>query len=244
MPIVTPAVVASFLCLFARCAGFLQAAPLTSDTVVPRRLRVAAAALIAIALVPVRPVMTLEAVPMVLPCELLLGLAAGFAGKLVLAGAEVGGQLIGFELELGFAEMFDPSLGEQALPTRRMAISLASLAFLLVGGLEESVRVLGRASVDGRSLTHAIRSLILQSGDMFVYGLRMLAPVLVAAITANFAGALASRAAPALNVFSVMLALVLVIGGVALIATAPAFVRELTNLGRHVTTATANAVLR
>src|SRR5439155_19217068 len=107
-----------------------------------------------------------------------IGLAAGFAGKLVLVGAELGGHLIGLELHLGFAQMFDPSVGETALPTQRLALSLAGLSFLATGGLEDSVRVLGRANVDGRSLEHAIRSIIAQSGDLFVYGLRLVAPVL------------------------------------------------------------------
>ena len=64
-------------------------------------------------------------------------------------------------------------------------------------------------------------------GVVMLASLRTAAPLLVAAVIANFTAALASRAAPALNAFSVMLALFLIAGIAALWATAPALVQEI-----------------
>jgi len=239
----TPAVVATFLAAFARASAFLFAAPLTSNPTIPRRIRAIAAAGIAIALVGVRPQIAPDALLMVLPGEILLGLIAGFAGRLVIAGAEVGGQLIGLPFALGFAATFDPTLGEQALVTRRLAFVMAGLAFLLTGGLEAGVRIIAAAPVDPFALHAGILRLMENSGEMFLLGLRFAAPATLAGLIAKLGVALASRAAPSLNVFSVMISAMLVVGGFTLLATAPAFAKEMAALGRRVSEAMAETVL-
>jgi flagellar biosynthetic protein FliR len=211
----------------ARAAAFLYAAPLVGDRIVPGKVRAVAAALLALSLAPARPELAAEDLPGVLPAELLLGLMAGFAARLVLAGAEAGGELIGLHLGLGFAAAYDPALGEAALPTRRLAVTLGGLAFLAAGGIEAAARVVAGPFASVSDVAIAGGGLIARGGDVLVSALRFAAPTVVAAVVAQLALALASRAAPALNAFSVMLGAVVVFAGVVLVATAPGFVREL-----------------
>jgi len=216
-----------------RATAFLMAAPLVGDKTLPPKVRVAAAALISFAVAPVRGPIDPAQLPLVLPGDVVLGLAAGFVGRVVMAGIEAGGELMGLSLGLGFAATYDPMLQAQAVPTQKIAAMLGSLAFLASGGLEAGVHVIAGPPVTGITLVAAVGSIIHHSGEILVVGLRFAAPLVIASTVANLAVALAARAAPAINVFSVMLALVVLLGGAVLYATAPQLVRETMGTGRR-----------
>lgn len=230
--------VAPVLLSFARCSAFLSTFPLTSDKVVPPRLRAALALMLSLAVAPARPGGELF---LALPGEVLLGCIAGFAGRLVFAGAEAGGQLMGLSLGLGFAGQFDPAMGDNELPTARIARTLAGLAFLACGGLGDSLRAVLGPTVSGPGLLGAGRVLVDEAGRVLIVGIRLAAPALAAGLVSNLAAAAASRAAPALNVFSVALALMFVVGATVLIATSPLAARELMLVGRRVAAVVAQA---
>lgn len=227
MTALLPASLGGFLVCFVRAAALLQSAPLTGDRTVPPKVRAGAAVMLALALAPARGEVPLSQLPLVLPLELLLGLLCGFSARLVLAGVEAGGQLLGLQLELGFAGTFDPSMGEESLPTRKLAHALGGLAFLCTDGLEALVWALSARPARALTLAAAAHGLLDGGTVVMAAALRLCAPVMVAALVANLAAALASRAAPALNVFSAAIALVLIVGAITLVSTSPAFVREL-----------------
>jgi flagellar biosynthetic protein FliR len=227
-----PAALAGFLCTFARTAAFLQAAPLTGDKMLPGRMRATVAVLIAVALFPVRGPLPPALLPLAIWPEILLGLVAGFAGRVALAGAEAGGQLMGLQLDIGSAGMFDPSMGEESLPTRRIAHTLAALAFLEVGGLEAGVRAMALPAPRGETLLATVALMLPATGTVLADGVRIVAPLIVAGLVGNLAAALASRATPALNVFTAAVSLVILLGGATLIAGAPALSAELSAAGR------------
>jgi flagellar biosynthesis protein FliR len=223
---------AAYLAAFARVGAWLQTAPLTSDKALSPRIRVSLAALIAIIIAPLHPVSSMSAVFMRLPGEILLGLVAGFAARMALFGAETGGQLIGVQLGLNFASTMDPATHDDSLPTRKIAYSLAGIAFLASGGLERSLAALLPAA-SGNAALSALPLLVDRAGEVLILGLRAAAPMMVAAVVCNLAVGLASRAAPAMNVFSVMLAATLAIGAVVLTASAPSLAREITGDARR-----------
>jgi flagellar biosynthetic protein FliR len=228
---------APFLAAFGRVGGFLVAAPFVGDRTTPLRVRAAAATVIAFALAPLRAPLGVQDLVFALPAEIALGLAAGFAARVVIAGVEAGGQIIGQQLGLGFAGAFDPMIGDQEMPTARLARVAFGLTFVGTGGIEACVAALAAPPATVDTLTHAVGAVLAQGGDVLVAGIRLAAPAIVAAFVANLAAALASRASPALNVFSVVLALLLVIGGIVLLATAPLFVAELVGNSSRLTDA-------
>jgi flagellar biosynthetic protein FliR len=225
--------VAGFMAVFVRAAAFLHAAPMTGDRQMSTKMRAATAAILALAIAPVRPPLDPAALPLAIPAEILLGLLAGFTVRMVLAGAEAGGELIGLQFGLGFAASIDPARGEPSATTRQLALCVAGLAFLAAGGLEASVRVLAAAPSDVYTLHGGLDRIIHQSGEVLVAGLRLAAPAVIAGTLTNLGLALASRAAPALNVFSVMLAGMLIVGAIVLLATAPVFTSQIADLGQR-----------
>jgi len=224
--------VAGFLAVFARAGAWSYAAPVLGDHVVPAKVRVLLVGGIALLLSPVRPTVSFGILIMLVPFEIAFGLVLGTAQRFVLAGAEAGGQIMGIQMGLGFAGTFDPILRESSLPTRRIAFGLAALAFMNAGGFDEAIRALAipvSAMELGEAPAHA---LITTSGALLGAAVRVAAPLLIAGFVANLTMALISKAAPALNVFSVMLALFLAVGLFILVVTAPAFVRDLSAIAQ------------
>jgi flagellar biosynthetic protein FliR len=222
---------ATFLAVLARAAAWAFTSPIIGERAVPARIRMMAAVLFSLAVLPSREPLPMDALYSALPVELCFGLMLGAASRLVLAGAEAGGQLIGIQLGLGFAGTFDPEAQDESIATRKIAFYLAGLAFLQAGGLETAIRALAAPAIPPSALTEILSVLIRETPKVLVHAVRIAAPLLLASFVANVAVALASRASPGLNVFSVMLGLFLALGGLVLLGTSPDFAREMATAG-------------
>ena len=98
---------------FLRALALLSALPLLGTRVVPTRVRIGLAALIALAAqasLPPPPVLPLDswlAFQLVLQ-QLLIGISLGFAVRLVFSAIELAGEIVGLQMGLNFAGFFDP----------------------------------------------------------------------------------------------------------------------------------------
>ena len=129
-----------------------------------------------------------------------------------MARVAVAGQLMGISLGFGFASQYDIHAGESATTVRTLLTTFASLAFLGAGGLEAIVRgVAAPAHVFDLALLGP--ELVRQGTAAMGNGLALAAPVVLAALVANVGLAVMNRAAPAVNVFAISLAVVLLAGG-------------------------------
>ncbi|MFH0902361.1 MAG: flagellar biosynthetic protein FliR [Pseudomonadota bacterium] len=217
----------TFLAYLCRTTAFLHTAPFVSERVVPRKARLAFAILFAAAMTGVRGEASLATIPGIAAAELLLGAACGLALRFGVAAIEAGGDLIGLHVGIGFAATVDPLNGEQSMPTAKLAFAIAGLAFFATGGPTSAIRVLA-APPPGISPTAGMaRVLIDHSATILPHAVRLAAPVIVASVVGNVALALASRAAPALNIFSVAFSGILILGGIALLLSVPMFGAEI-----------------
>ncbi|MBC7976834.1 MAG: flagellar biosynthetic protein FliR, partial [Myxococcales bacterium] len=133
---------------------------------------------------------------------------------------------------LGFAAQYDMHAGESAGVLRSLLSTLASFAFLTAGGLEAIVRSAAASPAEISQLASLGSTLIHHATSAFGHGLSLAAPIVLAALVGNIALAVMNRAAPAVNVFSIALSGVLILGGMVLMATAAHLVAGLTATAR------------
>ncbi len=229
--------------VMARLAGLCATAPLLSDPSLPRSLRLGFVAVMSVALAPLRgdAFATLEDSELLpaLIAELAFGLCAGAAARFTLAAAELAGQLAGISLGLGFAEQYDPQRGEPTVIGQRFARTAGALAFLHAGGLEALLLTAAAPLPPSSELAGAAAYALRMATAAAALGLGLAAPLLLAALLTNLALALAHRAAVAINLFTVGLALSLLTVGAAAVVTAPQLSAGIHRLAQHAATALA-----
>jgi flagellar biosynthetic protein FliR len=139
---------------------------------------------------------------------------------------------MGLSLGLGFAAQYDVRAGESAGVLRTMLTTLGGLAFLAAGGVHAVVRSAAASPAEISQLAALAPAFVHHATSAFAHGLSLAAPIVLAALAGNVALAVMNRAAPAINVFSIALSAVLVLGGVVLLATAAHLVAGATDTAR------------
>lgn len=202
-----------FTLVLARVGGLVIAAPLFAALAVPKNVRAIIAFALALLVAPTQiditsaaPATSIDWV-LALAVELLLGLALGLGTAILVAGAQLAGQLIAQLSGLSLAEVFDPNLGAE-VPLFAQLLGLFTVAiYLLIGGhrwllagLLDSFRAL---PVGGAHLPIAVsQTLISLMTESFSLGIRIAVPALVALLLATIILGLLSRTLTQLNVMS------------------------------------------
>ena len=171
--------------------------------------------------------------------EVMAGLALGFAIMLGFSAAQLGGEVIGNAMGLGFAAMVDPASGHSNPVIGQFLSILATFLFLAVNGhlalaatVVESYRALppGHAWLSPESA----HGLIMFGGVLFSAGLSIALPVAFAIVLVQIVMGVLARSAPQLNLFAVGFPAALLAGIVLLAMAAPVIGEGITaaiNLG-------------
>jgi flagellar biosynthesis protein FliR len=155
--------------------------------------------------------------------EAAIGLALALAVRSLMAGAELAGQLAGFQLGFAYAATVDPQTGARNSVVAALYSSVTLLTFLAVNGhhallraLAESYRAMpiGLGHIDA-GVAKSVASLL---GLVFVFGTELAAPIVIVLLIVEVAVGLISRAAPALNLMVVGFPIRLLAGLAALAA--------------------------
>ncbi len=204
-----------------RVGGVVMLAPLLGAMYVPRRIRLAIALVLAVALFPsAGPFPTLEPLSgpglLAITQELIVGLAIGFVLRLATEAALLAGQLISTGMGLSFATVVDPQNGGMPL-LGRFYIVVASLLLLATNAHLSLIALLAQSFT-----TVPIGSGGLSPGDaraiadfgavMFAGALQLALPSVVAILMVNIAFGVISRAAPTLNLFAVGFPITILLG--------------------------------
>jgi flagellar biosynthetic protein FliR len=124
---------------FLRTLALFTAAPVFSSRAIPIRAKVALAFFVALAMqasLPDMPVVGFND-PQVLAVvmqQVGVGLAIGFAVRVVFTAVELAGEVVGFQMGLNFAAFFDPAIGAQSSAVARFFGQMTSLLFLVMNG--------------------------------------------------------------------------------------------------------------
>lgn len=234
------ALLAAFLWPLARILALVLSAPVFSNPALPLRTRVALAMMITLVVAP-----TLGSPPpidpgslaglLILAQQIIIGLALGFAIRLVFVAIEMAGELAGLQMGLGFATFFDPVNSGQTPVVGQFLGLIATLAFLAGDGHLQMVYLLSRSfstlPIGTASLEAPTFLMLTDWGtEIFRSGVLLALPMLAALLIANIALGILTRAAPQLNLFAVGFPLTLALGLLMLGFALPFFTPNLERL--------------
>lgn len=216
---------------FLRVLALFSVAPVFSMRAIPVRSRIALAFLIAVcaqAVLPPAPVISVngpEAFGAVLQ-QVGVGVAIGFAVRLVFAAVELAGEVIGLQMGLNFASFFDPASNAQVSAVARFFGNMALLLFVVINGhlmvLMAVVKSFERFPVQGHWLD-AVGQMRLHElgGSIFASALWIALPMVVMLLFVNLTLGIISRVAPQMNIYAVGFPVTLTVGLLGITATLP-----------------------
>lgn len=210
----------AFIAAIARIGGMVATAPVIGDSGVSARAKLVFVLAAAFAVAANHPEVDQDALIPTMLVELAVGLATGASARFVFSRIAIAGQIMGFSLGLGFASQYDPHAGENAGTIRSLLTAVAGLAFIGAGGLEAIVRGAAAHPAQVTDLAGVIPQALADGTAAFGRGFAIAAPIVFASAVGNLGLAVMNRAAPAVNVFSVALPAVLVVGGLLLLGSA------------------------
>ena len=217
---------------FIRTLALFAGMPIFSQRNVPMRVRIGLALFFAVAAqasLPDMPVLPLDSLPLLLLLigqQVLIGLAMGFAVRLVFAALEFAGEIVGLQMGLNFAGFFDPGTGMQGTATARFFGTLVAFLFvatnghlLLIDALAQSFHVFPVGQEPFAFLRVAQPQT--WGAEIFRAGLWIAMPVVALLLFVNLALGVISRVAPQIHVFAVGFPVTVTVGLLGLVTTLP-----------------------
>ncbi|MGZ3235966.1 MAG: flagellar biosynthetic protein FliR [Burkholderiaceae bacterium] len=205
--------IAAFIWPLTRILGLIAAAPLFGNVSVPATIKIAFGALLALMVAPnLHDFPTVDPMSMagllILAQQLVIGLSMGFAMRIVFAGVEMAGEVIGLTMGLGFATFFDPqSQGRSSAISQFLSLLIlmlylaANVHLMMIAALFDSFNTLPIAA--GPLGAHSMQKLATWGGIIFSAGVQLSLPIVAALLITNAALGILTRAAPQLNIFGI-----------------------------------------
>ena len=202
-----------YLLVLARVAGLIIFAPFFGSAAIPLRLRLALVVILSFALFYLvggtfSPPSDLTGFVPALLGELLVGLILGLAAALIFVGVRLAGLLIGQQMGISLADIFDPSFEGRSSILGRLFFLLTMVLFLLLGGHRALIGSLigSFSSVAPGTFSPAsvpIAGLSALLADAYLLAIRFAAPALLAVFLATVSLSFIARTVPQLNMISV-----------------------------------------
>lgn len=225
--LLAPGSAETLVLLFLRVGGMVAVAPVFSTKSVPVSVRTAITVLLAMLLHPLATAggVTPHVTPETFVGESLVGFGLGLGAALLVGAASVAGELMGVQVGLSGAAIFDPVNNASGNVLGTFFNLFAVTLLLAVDAHLVMIDAVGRSLsfIPIGSGVHAagLLTMVKTGSVLFGLGLQFAAPVVAAILVANTALAILSRAAPALNLLSVAFPIQIGIGLFALAAAIP-----------------------
>lgn len=214
----SPREVIFFMLVLSRVAGIFAAIPVFGGRRLPIRIKVITIVMITLVCFPALSV-TLPHVPsdvfslaLLAFSEVMIGLTLAFITQIIFSAVEFSGQIIGMQMGLTISHILDPSQGTQTQIMSVLQTLFATLIFLtlnihhvFIRAIMDSFKVipLGGWRLSGELMNF----LVMRTADIFIIGIRLAAPVMVALLLTTIALGVMARAFPQMNVFMISLPL-------------------------------------
>lgn len=212
-----------FFLVFLRVGAIIMFMPVFDSKSIPLFFKVALAFTTSIVLFPMLdldplPVFNnIYAMGIKVMGEILIGLVIGFSVKLIFAGIQLAGQLAGYQMGMALANVMDPSSSQQVPLLAQFTNLFGLLIFIAINAHHWFIKALMhsfqlvpplKVNFSGSLMQHLIK----MSGNMFVIGIQVGAPVIASLLITSVAFGLIARTVPQMNVFIVAMPLKIGIG--------------------------------
>lgn len=216
---------------FLRALALLASLPVFGQRSVPMRVKVSLALFIALAAQAALPAMpdvpldSARAVELVLQ-QLLIGIALGFAVRVVFAAVEMAGEIIGLQMGLNFAGFFDPVTSANGTAAGRFFNTMVAFLFVIVNGHLAIIAVLVRTfevfPVGPEPFAFLWQTQPQTWGaEIFALGLWIALPLIGMLLFVNLMLGVITRVAPQINIFAVGFPVTLGVGLIGMLLTLP-----------------------
>lgn len=208
-----------FVCVMARVMAFIGVLPLFAWTMVPMRVRLALGLLLSIFFGMVQPAGAFvgrdvhwTTACLLVAREVLCGLTLGMVARLVFISVQQG-MLIGTQ-QMGIADagIIDPSTEEQQSPIAMLFQLMFAVLFLSVGGHHLLLLAVGQSYeafplADPPEVASLVEGVVRAGGAMFVFSLKVAAPMLAGFLLLAVIMGILSRVMPEMNILMASLPL-------------------------------------
>lgn len=201
----------NWLLIFLRVGAFLFVLPFFSAANFPAAMRVALAALVALLLSPLLPPFALGQRPLfslfgIMIQEVSIGLLLGFVSRMVFYAVDLAGNIIGTEMGLNLASVFNPLTRLTEQTPGMILFFLAAVVMLTLDlhhwiliGFERTYLLLPMGSAH---LSSALfEAVVNHTSRIFVVAMQISAPVIAVSFVIMLVFALLGRTVPQMNVF-------------------------------------------
>jgi len=224
----------SFLFVVVRVGAILMTAPILGSKNLPMQLKIGLTLFIAMLLFQAIP-STGTAFPthvlsfgVAIGSEVIIGAIIGFSVRIIFAGIQLAGQLLGFQMGFSIVNVMDPVTSEQFSIIAQVKNIMAILVFLSINAhhwfiqaIVSSFQVLPPM---GLSFSPILMESILElSNRMFVIALKIGAPLMAILLFTSVALGLIARTVPQINIFIVGFPLKIAVGLIFLGFSLPIF---------------------
>ena len=201
-----------FLVCLARMAAMIGSLPIFTSSQAAFRLRLGVSFAITMLLLPGLDIsfsdrqLTPVGFGMIILTETLLGLLLGLVIHLIFFAVRFGATVAGYQMGFAAAEILDPQHNQQVPLLAQFQNVLAVLIFLALDAHHIVIRVMvrsykilppGHIDFSGNAILFVLR----MTGEMFVLGLQLIAPVLAVLMLSMFILGIMSRVFSQLQVF-------------------------------------------
>jgi flagellar biosynthetic protein FliR len=220
---------------FLRVLALFTALPVLGTRTVPLRVRIALAFFVALAAQPVLPALPAQVASIALDApeaallvvqQLVIGLALGFAVRVVFAAVEFAGEIIGLQMGLNFAGFFDPVTAGQSTATARFFGTAVAWLFIVINGhliVIAAVVQSFTAFPIGPEPFAFLRQTQPQvwGAEVFRLGLWIALPIVAMLLFVNLVLGLISRVAAQMNIFAIGFPITVGVGLLGMLLTLP-----------------------
>ena len=232
IPIPSTVQVISFVLILARVGAVFFLAPAISGRAIPNRVKAVLAVFVSLLLVMLLPLpKNLAAAPVgevaiLMVKEVLVGLAIGLAIGAVVSAWALAGAYLDLSTGFSYGGVVDPQYGNQSAVLQQLYVLLAGVIFVTVGGFDIMMSTIAGSfhniPLSGMPPSNDLMQLALDViTGVFVTGVGVIAPSLIALFLTDLAFGLVARAAPQTQIIALEFPVKITVAIVVIVATLP-----------------------